>query len=215
MELTPLAVTAITNFILASEAFFFSGLFVARPKNRYSAAWFWQFALLTLATSALLGGIDHGFFESFGQITIRKVIEHTNWFLIGVLTLLVFITTVQQFFTPVWRKAGFIAAGIQFAVYTALILTVDNFLVVMLNYAPVMLLLLACNSLGLKKGTGAWAMSLGIVVSFAASGIQAVKIDQFAPIDHNGLYHIGMMAAMPFFYWGGSHLNGIIHPDQS
>lgn len=210
MLLTPLAVTAITNFILASEAFFLSGMFFARPKVPRSAAWFWQLALLMLATAALLGGIDHGFFEVHGQIPVRKVIEHTNWFLIGLLTLFVFLTTAEQFLAPPWYRYAYIAAGVQFVVYTGLILLIDNFLIVMINYSLVMLLMLGCNLYGLQRGTGSRALSAGIVLAFVASGIQAAGVDVFSPFDRNSLYHFGMMLALVFFYRGGLRLKGLL-----
>ena len=61
-----LAITSITNFILASELFFLAGLMVKTPKARFSAAWFWSGAMFGLASSALIGGIDHGFVEPAG-----------------------------------------------------------------------------------------------------------------------------------------------------
>ena len=206
MILTPLAVTSITNFILAAEAFFICGLFMGRPKAARSAAWFWQLALLGLAATALLGGIDHGFFEVFGQIAVRKVIEHTNWFIIGLLTLAVFLTTVQQFVRPAWRRTLYVVAGVQLAAYTVAILLIDNFLVVMVNYAPVMLWLLIASLRGLRAGTGTWAMITGIVVAFVASGLQAAAVDVFSPFDRNSLYHTGMMIALVLFYRGGLRL---------
>jgi hypothetical protein len=209
MIFTALAVTSITNFLLACEAFFVSGLFVAYPKTVRSAAWFWQWTLLLLATTALLGGIDHGFFEVFGQIPIRKVIEHTNWLLIGGLTLAVFLTTMHQFVRPAWHKYLYVLAGLQFSAYVIVSVLVDNFLVVMLNYAPVMLWLLVCNLRGLKQGSGTWMMSLGILVGFIASGLQAAGVDVFSPFDRNSLYHFGMMVAVVFFYQGGKRLKGI------
>lgn len=206
MTLTPLAVTSITNFILACEAFFVSGLLCARPKALRSAAWFWQIAMLTLSTTALLGGIDHGFFEVFGQIPVRKVIEHSNWFIIGLLTFFVFLTTARQFLGQPWRAYAYVVAGVQLAVYTILILFVDNFLVVMANYAPVMLLLLVLNFIHLRDGGGSWALGLGILLSFAASGVQAAGVDVFSPFDRNSLYHFGMMAAVVCFYFAGTKL---------
>jgi hypothetical protein len=199
--LTPLAVTSITNFILACEAFFVCGLLWARPKAPRSAAWFWQMAMLALATTALVGGIDHGFFEVFGQIPVRKVIEHTNWFIIGLVTFFVFLTTARQFFEPPGRTYAYAVAGVQLVVYTVLILFVDNFLVVMVNYTPVMLLLLVLSSLGSKRGTGSWPLIAGILLSFAASAVQAAGVDVFSPFDRNSLYHFGMMAAVACFYF--------------
>lgn len=206
MPLTPLAVTAITNFILASAAFFVSGLLFARPKAPRSAAWFWQAGMLTLSLSALVGGIDHGFFEVFGQIPVRKVIEHSDWLIIGLLTFFMFLTTAQQFLPGSRRPIAYGLAAVQLAVYGVLSLSIDNFLVVLINYAPVMLWLLVLNLRHLKDGAGSWALSLGIVLSFAASGLQAAGVDVFSPFDRNSLYHFGMLAAVACFYLAGRRL---------
>jgi len=208
MTLTPLAVTSITNFILACEAFFLTGLFFARAKAPRSAAWFWQMALLTLSTTALLGGIDHGFFEVFGQIPVRKVIEHSNWMLIGLLTFFAFLTAARQFLVDPWRRTAYILAVIQLVVFAILDLSVDNFLMVMLNYAPVMLLLLVFSLRGLKDGSGSWALVIGILLIFVSSGLQAAGLDLFSPFDRNSLYHFGMMLAVVFLYRGGLNLHG-------
>lgn len=206
MQLTALAVTAITNFILASETFFVSGLLFPRPKSKGSAAWFWQIAILLLAISALIGGIDHGFFESVGQTPARTIIQRVNWLFIGLLTLFVFLTTARQFFQPPVRKVLYIIAGVQLVIYTVLILVLDNFLVVIVNYAPVMLLLLVMSIMGLRDGTGSWAMIAGIIISFVASGVQAAGIDVFSPVDHNSLYHFGMMVAVVGLYLGSAQM---------
>lgn len=214
MILTTLAVNSITNVILACEAFFLSGLFYSRPKIKHSVAWYWQWSLLTLSASALLGGIDHGFFEIYGQTPLRKIIEHANWLLIGGLTLTVFLTSTRQFIRPGWHKYFYVAAGLQFALYAVVIICVDNFLVVILNYTPVMIWMLAGNLRGLKRGNGSKAMITGILLGFIASGIQASGIDVFSPVDRNSLYHFGMMAAVIFFYRGGLRLPGIITTDR-
>jgi hypothetical protein len=210
MILSSLALSAITNFILACETFLLAGLFLARLKTRYSAAWFWQLVLFTLATTALVGGIDHGFFEVFGQIPARKVIEYTTWLLIGLLTFFVFLTLAQQFLVASWKRYACIAACTQLVAFTVLVLFVDNFLLVMVNYAPIMLLLLTYSLQGLKQGTGSWAMIIGILFSFLASGLQVAGVDIFSPFDRNSLYHFGIMVAVVFFYRGGLRLKGFI-----
>jgi hypothetical protein len=205
--MTALVVTAITNFILACEAFFLTGLLFARPKSRFSAAWFWQMALLALSLSALVGGIDHGFFEIHGQTPVRKIIEHSNWFILGLLTWLVFLTTAQQFLAGRLRRAAFIVATVQLVIFTVLDLLIDNFLLVIGNYAPVMLLLLGLSIAGLRTGRGSWPMIVGILLAFVASGVQAAGVDIFSPVDRNSLYHFGMLAALVFLYLGGCKLD--------
>ena len=207
MNLPILAVTAITNFVLACEAYFICGLLFARPKKTFSAAWYWQLALFALACSALLGGIDHGFLEVYCQPAVRKLFAHVNWALIGFLTFLTFRTTSAQFFLPAWQRFTNIAATIQLLAYLSLLLFVDDYLLVILNYAPVLLLLLGCNVF-CSRNSGSWAMTTGIVLTFIASGIQASSFAPIGSLDNSSFYHFGIMVALIFFYKGGLNLKG-------
>ncbi len=201
-----LAVTAVTNFILACEVFLIAGLLLGRPKALTSAAGVWALALACLGASALLGGIDHGFVEPFGQTPNRILLERTNWGVLGLTTFGVFMTTARQFFAPGAQRLLFGLAGLQLAVYLVLVAFVGNFLVVIVNYAPVMLFLLVMSVLGLRAGRGSWPMVAGIVLLFIASGVQASGFDALSPVDHNGLYHLIAMAAVVGLYFGGLRL---------
>jgi hypothetical protein len=206
MVLTALAITSITNFILACVVFLVAGMLLALPKARGSAAWFWCVALLLLGTSALLGGIDHGFFEIHGQLPIRRLIERSNWVLLGLLTAMMLVTTARQFFSPGVQRIIFVLAAVQFVIYVVLVATVANFGVVILNYAPALLLLLAASIAGLRTGTGSWAMVIGLVVLVIASVVQALQIDVFSPVDRNGLYHLIALPGVVLLYLGGRAL---------
>lgn len=208
MHLSALGVTSITDFILAGEAFFFGGLLVARRKRRWSAAWFWQIALLLLAIGAFVGGVDHGFFQIAGDTHTRKAVQHTTWFVIGVLTLVTFLTVVEQFLEPRWRRVLYTVAGLQFVVYLLAIRLLDSYAVVIASYASIMVWSLLCNIRGLRDGTGTWPMILGILVALAASAVQATGLRLSESVDHNGLYHAGMMMAVWLSYRGGLRLKG-------
>ena len=82
----------------------------------------------------------------------------------------------------------------------------DSFLDVILNYAPVMLLFLAMNILGLRQGTGSMQMIIGILILSAASAIQAVGWDRLSPLDHNGVYHVVSILGVVFLYLGSASL---------
>jgi hypothetical protein len=116
------------------------------------------------------------------------------------------MTTAKQFFAPRFHRIFSIAALIQFAVDSAAVLLVDSFLDVILNYAPVMLMLLAMNVLGLKNGTGSAHMIAGIVILSMASAIQAAGWDALSPLDRNGVYHVVSMLGVVFLYLGGVSL---------
>ena len=67
-------VTSMTNFMLAGETFIAAGFLLGRAPLHASAASFWSLAMLFLAASMLVGGIDHGFFEQKGDTRDRMII---------------------------------------------------------------------------------------------------------------------------------------------
>jgi hypothetical protein len=203
-SMSTLAITSITNFILASEIFFLAGLMVKTEKSRFSAAWFWGGALFLLGLSALLGGIDHGFVEPAGSP--RYFIQRPNWIVVGLATFCMLLATARQFFPPRWQRPLLVVGTIQLAIYVVAVLLVGDFMVVILDYLPVMLLLLAMSLLGLRQGTGSWQMIAGILLLIAASAAQFLGVDAFSPLEHDGLYHVMSMVGVLFMYWGGQHL---------
>jgi hypothetical protein len=202
--MTVLAVTAITDFLLASEAFFLAGRLSSKPKDRFTAAWYISGVLLLLGVAALLGGIDHGFFQAANLP--RYAIQRSDWIVMGGVTFCLLMTTARQFFPPAAQRIALIVAVVQFVIDTAAVLWIESFLSVVLNYAPVMLLLLVMSFAGLRNGKGSPHMIAGILILFTASGILAARLDLFSPLDHNGLYHLLSMIGTGFLYAGGAHL---------
>jgi hypothetical protein len=203
--MTALAITSITNFLLAAEVLFLAGRMSGRPKARFSAAWYFSGVLLLLGVAALLGGIDHGFFEPANMP--RYLIQRSDWIVLGGVTFCLLMTTAKQFFPPAVQRVVLVAAVVQFAANAVVVLLVDSFLDVILNYGPVMLLLLIASLIGLRSGRGSRQLVAGILILFAASGIQAAGVDVFAPLDRNGLYHLLSMIGVVFLYSGGVRLN--------
>ena len=202
--MTAQAITSITDLLLAAEAFFLAGRMSGTPKVRYAAAWYFSGVLLLLGVAALLGGIDHGIFEPAN--IPRYLIQRSDWIVLGGVTFCLLMTTAKQFFPPAVQRVVLFAALVQFAADTAAALLVDSFLVVILNYAPVMLLLLVMSLTGLRSRRGSPQMVAGILILFAASGIQAAGVDVFSPLDRNGLYHLLSMVGVAFLYFGGTQL---------
>lgn len=202
--MTAEAITAITDFLLAKVAFFLAGRMTARPKDRFSAAWYFSGVLLLLGMAALLGGIDHGFVRPANLN--RYLIQRSDWMVLGGVTFCLLMTTAKQFFPPKWQRVAWIVAAVQFVGYAAAVLLADSFAVVVLNYSPVMLLLLTMNIVGLRSGLGSRHMIAGILILFLASGIQAAGVNTFTPVDRNGLYHLVSMIGVAFMYLGGVRL---------
>jgi hypothetical protein len=203
-----LAITSITNFVLASEVFFLAGMLTQKPKARFSAAWFWNGMMILLGLATLIGGIDHGFFEGPGLP--RYFIQRSTWIVLGAMTFFLLMTIAMQFFSRQVQRLFLIFGIIQFTANTIAVLLIDNFLDVILNYTPVMLLLLVMNFINLKNGPGSRSMITGILILFVASAIQGLGIDIFNPLDRNGLYHLVSMVGIVFMYLGGLHLRNAL-----
>jgi multisubunit Na+/H+ antiporter MnhF subunit len=199
-----LAITSVTNFFLAGELFFLAGLMVRTPMARFSAAWFWAGAMLALAMSALIGGIDHGFVEPAGLS--RYWVQRPNWIVVGVVTLCMLLATSRQFLAPRWHRHVLALGTIQLIVYTMLVLQVEDFRIVIANYLPVMLILLVLSIRGTRYGGGSWQMVTGILLLVAASIVQVLRVAVFSPLSADGLYHLISMAGVVFMYWGGQRL---------
>ena len=203
--MTPVALTAITDLILAAETLFFAGMLAGVRKQRFSAGWWWAGMLLLLGVAALLGGIDHGFFDPLRLP--RYFIQRGDWIVLGGTTFCVLMATSRQFL-PLRVQRIVLAIGIvQLAVNVVVDLLIDSFLDVALNYLPVMILLLVVNALNVNRA-GRWEVTAGILILFTATGFQVAGVDALSPLDHNGLYHLVSMVAVVFLYLGGRRLKG-------
>jgi hypothetical protein len=205
---TPLQVTAITCFVWAGEALVAGGFLLARAGRVSSAAGWWALAMLSMGISALVGGISHGFFELEGKTPARRVVDKAKDLTAGVVAFFVLLTAGRQFFGPRAQLIVLVIALIQLGAFAATVILLDSFLVVIIDYAPAVLLLLVLSILGLPEGTGSWQMIVGLALSVAASLFQALGVDTFSPLDRNGLYHLVLMAATVFLFFGGLRLSG-------
>jgi hypothetical protein len=196
-------VTSITNFVAAGEAFLAAGFLLARNGISATAGCFWGLAMLFLALGMLIGGIDHGFFEQKGDSRGRMILQKATWICTGVMTFFTLLTALYRFAPAGWRVPVALIGLAQFLIFCCFAIRIHKYLVVIINYAPVLLILLVLNIVGLASGPGSWWFIAGILISIAASGLQALGVDRFSPVDRNGLYHIILMAAIAFLFAGG------------
>jgi hypothetical protein len=201
-----LELTAITNFLWASELFLFAGLMLGQRWPRRSAAFLWALAMLAMGVSAFIGGIDHGFFEPRAPAVSRVLVQKATWLAIGVLTVLIVLTLARQFAPPAWFRPVFGLALVHFAVFAWAALRSSSFAVVIISYAPVMAAMLVLSVTGTRYGPGSWQMALGVALGIVATLAQALGVDVLSPVDRNGLYHVILMVAAVFFFLGGLRL---------
>ena len=193
-------ITAITNFILACEAFLGAGFLLGRIPIGLSASLFWTIGIFFFAAGFLLGGIDHGFYEQRGNTKERLRIQKISWICGAITTYSITLSTAFQFTSGIIFYLLAIVGLFQLAAFITISIRIHNFLIVMMNYFPILLLILILNIIGLWHGSGSLFMILGILVTFIASALEGIGVDLFAPLDRHGLYHIVMMIAIALLF---------------
>ena len=89
-------------------------------------------------------------------------------------------------------------------VYSTIIVKDHRFTIVILFYLPTMIFVLAMMiySQFILEFNGSGLISIGILISFLAAGIQLSGFSLHKHFNHNDIYHIVQMAGMYFIYKG-------------
>ncbi|MBK5970952.1 MULTISPECIES: DUF6962 family protein [Thiorhodovibrio] len=203
--MTDLALSAITNAILAVFIAFLAGLSFRSDQERTSAAGLLALYLLVAALANLLGTIHHGFLEGSGHpadIPLRSVTR-----IVMTLGIFVFLmSTARQFLSTLGQRISLALGLVGLALISWLVATEDNFLVLVAGNLVVMLLALGLHLRGLRNGSGSWTMALAIVLTLATSMLIPLGGDGVAGLGLYGTFHVALMPAFVFFYLGGRAL---------
>ena len=103
------------------------------------------------------------------------------------------------------RTTFLILAAIQFFAFAVLITRSYEYKYVIHDYVPAMAVILALCIYRLNKSYAIWIIA-GILISFAAAGIQLSGFTLHKNFNHNDLYHVVQMIAMYLLYKGGTLL---------
>jgi hypothetical protein len=199
--------TAFTDLVLSIIAVGFA-FYLARSEKNVGSRFrtrIWTLILLFLGLSAGLGAVAHGFEMSD---SLNRWVWHPLNLGLG-MTIAFFVVAVVK---DVWgrKQAGkmiwaMVTASMLFFLVTVFI--PGSFLVFIIYEALAMLgAFIAYFLLTLrKKLPGAGLISLGILLTIIAAGVQASEAVNFTLIwefDHNGLFHMIQMIALPFLVLG-------------
>ncbi len=200
--------TLITDYLLAGLVFYFGLRLLAcwRRTGQQSVYW-WAIGFHASAVAALAGGTYHGFLPYFGKLTAFLLWKGTV-FAIGMAALFLFAGVVLAVLSGTPRKCLLVLAGLKFLVYSAWMTAHDDFRYVIYDYAPALVgifLLAILAALARRERFAPWLVG-GVLVSFAAAGIQASGLRLHEHFNHNDLYHVVQMGAFWLFYRGGALL---------
>lgn len=203
--MTELVISALTNAILAVFIAFLAGLSFRSDQDWTSASGLFAVYLLLGAVANLLGTIHHGFIEGTGHLSDIPLRTATRVVIaLGIFAFL--MSTARQFMSPrgVWASFGVGLLGVVLTVWV--VATQDNFVVLVAGNLVVVLLALALHILGLRNGTGSWAMCVGILLTIAASMLIPFQVEGVAGLGLYGTFHVALLPAFLFLYFGGRAL---------
>ncbi len=199
--MSPLAWSAISDFVLAAETFFAAGMLWSKVRPIGTPSWFWALATLALGFSAFLAAIDHGFIEGHGILPDNNIVTRCGWLATGTATAAL-LCAIQGHFLP--RQRWLLAVAlVQLIVFVVMVFASETYLVVSLDAAPELLILLGFALAGLRSGRSSLALVAVPALIIIASVVQASGFDGLAPLDHNVLYHLILILAAAFYYPAG------------
>jgi len=161
------------------------------------------------AAAALAGGTVHGFFLDAETIGARLLWPATL-IAVGICAAAAWAAGARLALPPGPARVVTIAAGVDLAVYAAVVLFVTRaFVVAVVNALPAAAFLLAAFVLRHRR-TGeraALVAALGLGLTFAAAGVQVGRVG-LDPVlfDHNALYHVVQAAALLLLFIGARRL---------
>lgn len=204
--MSELALSALTDVILASLQAFAAGLLFRPGLRSRSPAWLWAWTMTVIALTFLVGAIDHGFFEPIDH-PLHQPLMSVNRALVAVVSFMLVLTGAVRFLDRTARRISVGIAGLVASVVVVAVFLSDNFFIVVGCYSAAMVYLLILNVIGLRDGRGSVPMIIGIVVTFAASALPLVGYRGFAGLGIYATYHVALMPAVIAFYLAGRALD--------
>lgn len=200
--LSDLALSALTDVVLACELFFLAGLSLRTDVMPLSPAWIWGVTLALIGLASMLGAIDHGFFETIGHELHRPLVIATR--LVIVLGSLCMITAAACQYLAGARRVLAIGAGCLVALWPVfMILTSDDFLSVILYYSLGLIFLLVLSAVKFRQNRGTAAMIVGILLTLAVSAMIPAQSEGFWGLGLYGSYHVLLMPIVILLFLGG------------
>ena len=210
--MTDLALSALTDVILACELYFLAGLAFRIDVERGSPAFIWAVYLTLTGTATMLGAVDHGFFEPIDH-PANLSLKFATRAAIALGTFAMLMATARQFMPAFWERV-FTAAGLALLAATLWVLSrSDDLLILVAGNAVTMLLMLGLHIHGLRSGRGSAVMCLGAVMTIGASLLVVTGGDGVAGLGLYGTLHVALMPAVLVLFLGGLRLRRTRHRD--
>ena len=199
--ITPLQLVSITDFILGTLCIFLSGVLYGKSNHfslsNYSAKL--VLFIFFVGMAAFIGGLDHGFFQPIDQ---RFIPTTLTYLFIALATFFLFKYTIQTFFNEKMGKILSIISYLQLAFFVVSSFFLHNFLLVIANYSPILILFFTLNIIHLKSKKGNLYLIVTCITIIIATLVQSLGFQISELLNADTLYHIIAMIAYVIFYFG-------------
>ena len=164
----------------------------------------WAFGFVMTAVAAFVGGTYHGFIDLLPGV-VGRVCWKITLVSTGLGSAALFGAAVLAATTGTLQWALMALVVLKLLVFLEVVLSRDNFLLVVIDYGSALLavLLLAwfVRPTGITPAAG-W-LAAGVAVSVVAGAVQAFKLAPHRAFNHNDLFHVIQMVALYALYRGG------------
>jgi hypothetical protein len=183
--------TAATDVVIAAAAATFAVRIVRATADRSARLLAGSLAATSIA--ALAGAAFH--------MARSSAMWKVSAIPVGVASCLFGLAIGWAYFSARGRRVVQIVLLVQLLVYAISVALSDDFVVVIADYASVMLAILAVCLFHWADPAARW-IAAGVAISFVAAGAQISSI-RIGPLNHNDIYHVIELGGLYCWYRGG------------
>ena len=194
-----LELVSISDFALSIVCLFLAGLTLGNGKTNKSPDTYLGFFIIFIGLSAFMGGLNHGFFEPLDQSYYPKLLTYI--FAAGG-TFCIFSYTIKVFTKGKVANILTIISYVQLVGFVLATFYIDNFILVIGNYAPILFFFFIMNFLNFKRGKREQYFSLFFLIMTLGTFVQVAKIDASELINNSTLFHSIVLVGYFILYVG-------------
>ncbi len=167
----------------------------------------WAVAFLATTISAFFGGTYHGLHEVLGEqiaATVWAVVVYS----LGIMSAAMLVGSIKAVVSHRLHRPQMSLVVLKFLIYAVWMLSHDEFLYMVADYVPSMLLVLGlhlADAIKNGKTEGYW-MVAGIGASLFGAVLQQAGVSFHTHFNHNDLLHLVQLIGMICLYHGIVHL---------
>lgn len=181
--------TLATDYLLGAVTAWLC-ILLARNREAQRSRTFWALAFAAVALAAFLGGTWHGFLQ--GDLLWKATLLAA-----GGASFAMLAGSAFAVLSGMPRAVLLVLASVKFLVYAAVMLTRNEFILVVIDSGIAFALVAALHLWRLN----AWIVA-GVAVSVLGAFVQASGLAPHRHFNHNDLYHVIQVAAMFLLYRG-------------